>query len=207
MATKAMFLERLQRRLGNDAHPNLAHPLPPLGPTPRIGHRDLDESDLVGSFTRAAQGVSAVVHQAAGFDLAAFAQRHAITSVVCGKGVDPRTFEAVGLTVLAYQGDATARADLGVTWASAGLAATGAIVHDSDLVGGRTVSLLPRAHLVYLRKVDIVRTTTEVLRPLASREAMPANLVLIAGPSRSGDIENIITLGVHGPPVVEIVLV
>jgi L-lactate utilization protein LutC len=51
-----------------------------------------------------------------------------------------------------------------------------------------------------------VATSADVLRSLGDGRALPANLVLITGPSRSGDIEQIMTLGVHGPLAVEIAL-
>ena len=59
---------------------------------------------------------------------------------------------------------------------------------------------------VVLPASRIVATSADVLRSLGDGRALPANLVLITGPSRSGDIEQIMTLGVHGPLAVEIAL-
>jgi len=84
--------------------------------------------------------------------------------------------------------------------------ATRAVVQDSHVVGGRSVSLLPPVHLCVLPADRIVPTSAEVLRGLGDGRVLPSNLVLITGPSRSGDIEQIMALGVHGPLVVEIAL-
>jgi L-lactate dehydrogenase complex protein LldG len=52
---------------------------------------------------------------------------------------------------------------------------------------------------------QIVPTISEVLRPLTGHpERLPSNLVVVSGPSRTGDIEQLITLGVHGPTRVHI---
>lgn len=90
-----------------------------------------------------------------------------------------------------------ATADLGITGARAGVALTGSIVVDAGRAGGRTVSLLPPVHLALVRSDAIVTTPGESWRALGS--PMPSNLVQITGPSRSADIELVITLGVHGP--------
>jgi L-lactate utilization protein LutC len=101
--------------------------------------------------------------------------------------------------------DTSARADVGVTGAMAGLATTGTVVQHSGRAGGRTASLLPPVHLCVLPASRVVASTAEVLRHLGA-EPLPSNIVLITGPSRSGDIEQIIALGVHGPLVVRVVL-
>ncbi|HVV36991.1 MAG TPA: LUD domain-containing protein [Acidimicrobiales bacterium] len=92
---------------------------------------------------------------------------------------------------------AAATADIGFTGARAGVARTGSIVVDSGRAGGRTASLLPPMHVALLRADSVVRDPGDLWRPLGV--PMPSNLVQITGPSRSADIELIITLGVHGP--------
>ena len=92
---------------------------------------------------------------------------------------------------------AVATADLGITGAAAAVALTGSIVVDAGRAGGRTVSLLPPVHLALVAADAIVATPGDHWRSL--RSLMPSNLVQITGPSRSADIELIITLGVHGP--------
>ena len=104
--------------------------------------------------------------------------------------------------------EAAATAMVGVVEATAGIAATGTIVVDSDRTG-RLVSLLPRVGVFVLREADIVALTGDVLRTHAERwpAGPPTNVVLLTGPSRSGDIEMRLVVGVHGPGEVHAVLV
>ncbi|MGH9187741.1 MAG: LUD domain-containing protein [Acidimicrobiales bacterium] len=54
----------------------------------------------------------------------------------------------------------------------------------------------------------LVATPADVLHPFTGHgEDLPANLVIVTGPSRTGDIEQILTIGVHGPVAVHIALV
>jgi hypothetical protein len=92
---------------------------------------------------------------------------------------------------------AAATADVGFTGARAGVARTGSIVVDAGRAGGRTVSLLPPLHVALVRAGALVAEPGDLWRSLGS--PMPSNLVQITGPSRSADIELVITLGVHGP--------
>ena len=96
-------------------------------------------------------------------------------------------------------------ADLGVTSAIAAVAATGSVVVDAAAAGGRGASLLPTVHLCVVPRARLVATPSDVLRRGAM--PLPSNRVLVTGPSRTGDIEQIITLGVHGPTAVHVLLV
>ena len=129
---------------------------------------------------------------------------------------------ALGCAVETYSREAAIDADLGVTSPAFGIAAIGSLVQDCSLEGSRGASLVPRVHLAVLPTDRIVGTTADVLSTFAShpdmpanrnagtpadvlsnvtsaRRRMPANIVLISGPSRTGDIEMILTIGVHGP--------
>jgi L-lactate utilization protein LutC len=92
---------------------------------------------------------------------------------------------------------AVATADIGFTGARAAVARTGSIVVDAGRAGGRTVSLLPPMHVALVSTSAMVAEPGDLWRALGS--PMPSTLVQITGPSRSADIELIITLGVHGP--------
>jgi L-lactate dehydrogenase complex protein LldG len=94
-----------------------------------------------------------------------------------------------------------AAADLGVTGAAFGIAATGSVIVDAGRAGGRCVSLLPTVHLCLLPVSRLLPTMADLLRHLGDRMpgGLPSNLVSITGPSRSADIELHMTLGVHGP--------
>jgi L-lactate utilization protein LutC len=104
--------------------------------------------------------------------------------------------------------EAAATGMVGVVEATAGIAATGTIVVDSGRTG-RLVSLLPRVGVFVLREADIVPLTGDILRTHKERwpEGPPTNVVFVTGPSRSGDIEMRLVVGVHGPGEVHAVLV
>ena len=69
----------------------------------------------------------------------------------------------------------------------------------------RATSLVPHTHLCVLRVADVVPTLADAFARVVER-GMPSALTWIAGPSRTGDLEMILTLGVHGPRTVEVVL-
>jgi L-lactate dehydrogenase complex protein LldG len=213
---RVAFLDRLRDRLsgtipGNDAHPMM----PPLDAVPLVHSSRLDADDLVGSFMRNATAVRAVVHDIDGdvvpSDLVdALMERHRVRRAVVTPEPEVDAVAARladrGVDVSGVSVPSSAAADLGVTSAVAAIATTGTIVQDSVVAGGRSASLLPPAHLCVLPASRIVGTSAEVLRGLGDGRRLPSNLVLITGPSRSGDIEQIMTLGVHGPLAVEIVV-
>jgi len=92
------------------------------------------------------------------------------------------------------------QAPAGLTTCLAGLADTGTVILPSGAGQSSLTSLLPRTHLVLLRAKDIYPTFDHWIRA-EGREAIASSpqLTLITGPSRTADVEMILTLGVHGP--------
>lgn len=104
---------------------------------------------------------------------------------------------------------AAAAADFGVVLADYAAAYTGSVTVLSSKEKGRSVSLLPTALFVII-PIDRVKTRLgEVLREFDAmgRTELPAGVHFISGPSRSADIENDLTIGVHGPGIVFALLV
>ncbi len=95
-------------------------------------------------------------------------------------------------------------ADLGITEVDYAIADTGSLVLMTDQRRSRLVSLLPPVHVALLKTNVIVPSMTDLLPVFsASQREDPNNLssciTFITGPSRTADIEKIITIGVHGP--------
>ena len=65
---------------------------------------------------------------------------------------------------------------------------------------------MPHTHLCVLRVADVVPTLADAFAQVAER-GVPSAMSWISGPSRTGDLEMILTLGVHGPRAVEVVLI
>ena len=102
-----------------------------------------------------------------------------------------------------------AEADIGVVIADHAVAYTGSITVLSSKDKGRSVSLLPTVLIAIIPVECMVTTLGEVLGNFdeAGRSSLPAGIHFISGPSRSADIENDLTIGVHGPGVVFALLV
>jgi L-lactate dehydrogenase complex protein LldG len=85
-----------------------------------------------------------------------------------------------------------------------GLAETGSVGIASGSGSSRLVSLLPVAHLVLLDQALLVPDliTWEQLRP----KRLPAQLVLVSGPSKTADIEQTLVVGAHGPKRMVVIL-
>ena len=209
------FLARAEGHGGRGNPANPAHPMPSRPDMlPVVRSAMLDEADPVGSFVRNAESVAAVVHRVAGDGEVDAVLRSIVAQEGIGSAVVSAAPPAVaigerlrrmGVAVAGYDRTTGPGADLGVTAPTAGLAMTGTLVQRSDVEGGRGASLVPRVHLAVLPVSRIVGSTADVLLDLTG-SAMPSNITLITGPSRTGDIEMVLTLGVHGPVRLHILL-
>jgi L-lactate dehydrogenase complex protein LldG len=91
------------------------------------------------------------------------------------------------------------RAQTGLTGVQAAIAATGSLVVFSADGQPRTASLLPPIHIAVVRPDDLVPDLEAFISRLDPRNPGSPNITVITGPSRTADIELSITLGVHGP--------
>jgi L-lactate dehydrogenase complex protein LldG len=94
-----------------------------------------------------------------------------------------------------------------VTPAFAGIAETGTLMVTSGPETPTTLNFLPDTHIVVLRADQVLPHYEEGWSRLRARGPMPRTVNFITGPSRTGDIEQRIQLGAHGPRRLHIVLV
>jgi L-lactate dehydrogenase complex protein LldG len=98
----------------------------------------------------------------------------------------------------------------GLTRAELAVAQVGALVQAARPGGGRLLSLLPPMHVALLHADDVLPAIDDL--PVALQDpkrfpdGIPPAVSIIGGPSKTGDIEAVIVLGVHGPGRVEVVI-
>jgi len=106
------------------------------------------------------------------------------------------------------QGRAQGTDTVSVQHGFAGIAETGTLMLPSSPERPVTLNLLADTEIVVLRASVIVGAYEEAWDRLrAELGAMPRNVMLVTGPSRSADIEQTLELGAHGPRRLHIVLV
>jgi L-lactate utilization protein LutC len=103
--------------------------------------------------------------------------------------------------------DACAAADIGITSGDYALAETGTLVMLSSRKEARLVSLLPPVHVAVVPRSRILANLDELLSLLPKPAEQTSSMVLITGPSRTADIEQILVRGVHGPGEIYAVIV
>jgi L-lactate dehydrogenase complex protein LldG len=99
-----------------------------------------------------------------------------------------------------------ARVAVGVTGAACAVAEPSSLALASSAGVPRATSLVPPVHVCVVHARTLFPTFADAVADLATR-ALPSAVTWIGGPSRTGDLEMITTLGVHGPRVVDVVLV
>jgi len=114
-----------------------------------------------------------------------------------------RNAEAAGYRV--HRGGAPEIEGAGVSQALYGLADTGSVVLGASPDEPRARSLLPDVHVSLLREDRILPGLAELFEAIGSN--LPSALAIVTGPSRSADIEQKLTVGVHGPGEVHVVLI
>jgi L-lactate dehydrogenase complex protein LldG len=102
--------------------------------------------------------------------------------------------------------DLQAAADVGLSGAHAAIAETGSLVVLSGKGHARTITLLPPTLVTVVRRGDFCFSMGEMFQKYAERMDAAACTTVITGPSRTADIELQLTLGVHGPGKVTVVV-
>ena len=184
--------------------------------------------EMVDRFTRALEALTGTVHHAGSLDqiadaLADIGRAHDTTSYLswdedelgCTGLVD--RLLSRGLRRMSYDlpfdqpgRDAGVRAlavvGLGITGADAALADSGGIVLSSGRGRGRLASLLPPVHVALVKRDRLFPSLPALLAVRPDLVVAGSNLVVVAGPSRTADIEMTLTHGVHGPKHVHVIL-
>jgi L-lactate dehydrogenase complex protein LldG len=117
----------------------------------------------------------------------------------CGIAGPPLTRESIRA--------ACAEAGVGITSAAYALAATGTLVLLAGADEQRLISLLPPVHIAVIPASRILVNLDELFTLIPRPADQTSALIFITGPSRTGDIEQILVRGVHGPGEVHVVIV
>ncbi len=97
--------------------------------------------------------------------------------------------------------------DVGLTWAESAIAATGTLVQNCPGEDTRLAGMISEVHALLIPASNIVEQSRELAEALQQRMARGIDsTAFITGPSRTADIERVLTLGVHGPLEVHAVL-
>jgi L-lactate dehydrogenase complex protein LldG len=96
---------------------------------------------------------------------------------------------------------------LGITGSFCAIAETGTLVFIAGAATPTATALLPDTHVAVIRAERIVAGMEEAFALVRTENAgMPRAMNMISGPSRTGDIEQTIVLGAHGPFRVHLLL-
>lgn len=220
MTDRASFLERVRRATSTAG-------LPPHGTAPPvIAPPELDHVDLVGEFIEQLLAVDGEAHRVGSSAVAAtvveIVQNHERGAVMMahddtlpvsgvGAALSAAGVEMVDPTMPrrghARHNPSYATVTAGVTGAVGALAESGSIIVTSGPARPRMASLVGLLHVALLRSSAIHPSLTHLVVDRPELLAAEANVVVITGPSRTGDIEQNLNLGVHGPRHLHVVVI
>lgn len=127
-------------------------------------------------------------------------------SAVCSPELAALDWAGAGVDVAARQahGDDA----IGITGAYCAIAETGTLMLLSGPQTPASVSLLPETHIALVDAARIVPTMEDAFALLrAERGGLPRSVNFVSGPSRTGDIEQTLVLGAHGPCRVHLIVI
>lgn len=109
--------------------------------------------------------------------------------------------KSMGIDLFTTQADIRAHADtadVGIAGVEFAIAETGSVCEDGLAIEQRLITTLPPTSIVILNSNHIaanIKTAFDVIAKVFNR----GYISFITGPSRTSDIERVLTIGVHGP--------
>jgi len=209
--SREAILNKVRTSLGRSAGQAIADP-PPV----RLRVEETDPETRVASMLRAVEALAGKTRRAAtaedarAYVGAVMEGKTAVASNApflreCGildlAGVHSGFTDAAALRALC------ATADVGISSADYALADTGTLVMLASPAEARLISLLPPMHIAVVPKQRLLSGLDELFTILPHPAEQTSSMVLITGPSRTADIEQILVRGVHGPGEIHVVVV
>lgn len=213
---RAEILERVRRGVGRAdfaarrAAAEASLTMSERGPQPRLA------GDAVGAlltrFCDKARTLSSTVEQVAMASdapaaVARYLDREGLAmQAVATADAGPLDWASVGISVAVR---AAVDADtVGISGCFCAIAETGTLLLCSAPASPATVSLLPETHIALVPAARLVATMEDAFALVRTELGeLPRALNFISGPSRTGDIEQTIVLGAHGPCRVHLILI
>ena len=96
-----------------------------------------------------------------------------------------------------FSRDTAADSRIGITQMDWAIANTGSLMQDSTVVEQRLASSLPFIHVALIAADRLLADLPALLRNINPKEI--GYMAVLTGPSRTADIERVLTIGVHGP--------
>jgi L-lactate dehydrogenase complex protein LldG len=181
----------------------------PAGPRPPL---PATRADLIARFRLEAERLSTTVAEVETLaDAPAEAARYLRSSALAADAVAWPTladlpFAAAGIQAVFRKAE---DADLvGITGCFCAAAETGSLVLRSGPDTPASGALLPQTHIAIVPASRIVAAHEDAFALIrAERGELPRAVNFVSGPSRTGDIEQTIVLGAHGPYRVHVIIV
>lgn len=195
--------ERALAHLG--AHAQGPRPAPPADPVAAFVERATLMESTIERLASRAEVPAAVARYLDALVLPASIAAQKSHTGVCWPALADLDWAGAGLAIEARPTRGDDR--LGITGVDCAIAETGTLVVTTGPATPTGVTLLPDTHVAVLRAADIVPGMEEAMARVRRPDGtLPRGVHLISGPSRTGDIEQTIVLGAHGPYRVHILL-
>ena len=112
-------------------------------------------------------------------------------------GIDRQQLAGIAGLKFAATREQAAEAGFGISQMDWALADTGTLVQDATAVDKRLVSTLPAIHIALAATSSLLPDMPAWLNAIEPKNI--GYISMITGPSRTADIERVLTIGVHGP--------
>lgn len=159
-------------------------------------------------FSIAAEAVGAVIKRfSSAAETTLYLQQLAAGGSICASAL-PEGLNAHLAGLALSERSTAAHATLCISFAEAGIAATGSVLLFLPDPESRAATTLVPKHAVFLRADTIVPTLRDLSATLKEQLTAPGSnyLSVTTGPSRTADIERVLTIGVHGPKELHILI-
>ncbi|MFJ4293399.1 lactate utilization protein C [Cupriavidus sp. NPDC089707] len=184
------------------------------------GPRPVPAADLVEAFLLQAQRMASTVDRVAAMDEVPAAARRYLDSLnlvqraVAWDALGTLPWQDAGIAVECRPPLREVEADrdhgdlVGITGCFCAIAETGSLMLLSGPTTFASAALLPETHIAVVPRSRVVAGLEDAFALVRSeRGELPRATNIISGPSRTGDIEQTIVLGAHGPYRVHVIVV